>query len=189
MQLQQFHEKRGPTHVPHSWTVDPSLARWVDSVRSRWRKGKLSLRHFRALTSIGFCFLPLETSWESHFSSLSSYARRYGHARPSFLEDRVLNQWLAAQRKCFVSGSLCVDKYQHLADLGVDFRPWRIIFAEGLVELRRYRERHGHLNVSPNTKLASWIAQVRSSGPKSISRAGLIELKYLGFSWTRSAIT
>jgi hypothetical protein len=189
IQFQQFNEKRGFANVPDSWTADPSLARWVDSVRSRWRKGKLSLRHFRALTSVRFCFLPLETSWESHFFSLSSYARRYGHARPSFLEDRVLNQWLAAQRKCFASGSLCVDKYQQLADLGVDFRPWRIIFAEGLEELRRFREHHGHLNVLSNTKLASWIAQVRSSGPKSISRAGLIELESLGFSWTRRAST
>jgi Helicase associated domain len=184
IELKEYQARHGHVNVPRAWSENPSLARWVDFVRCRWRNGKLPVRHYRNLASVGFSFVPNEASWASHYASLSAFVREHGHARPSFLEDRVLNKWLVSQRKSFATATLSADKRQMLMDLGVDFRSWRLIFGEGLAELRAFYRRHGHLNVPPDSKLSSWISQVRSSGRKSLSLASRAELESLGFDWS-----
>ncbi len=84
-QLCDWREMHGHANVPRSWADDPGLARWTDSVRLRWRQGKLPMRYYRELHEIGFCFAPLEFSWEAQLHDLQQFVCEKGHCSPASL--------------------------------------------------------------------------------------------------------
>ncbi len=69
-----------------------------------------------------------------------------------------------------------------LYELGVDWRPQRVVFAERLEQLREIYEATGRTNVPvQDERLRQWVAQIRALGRKRISAANLKKLEALEF--------
>lgn len=187
-ELVSFASRHGHPNVPRSWPENVSLARWVDSVRLRWRRGKLPLRYHRLLTSIGFSFAPQDHLWEVNFNALKRFTAIHGHCWPSFLENRHLNAWLLAQKRIYRTGTLAPDRELKLYQLGVDLRPKKKVFQERFDSIREFYLCHGHYNVPHQSSLKTWIVQFQVLGRQRLSRSSQKQLDSINFPWNYQAM-
>lgn len=182
-QLVAFTARHGHPNVPRSWPEDVPLATWVNSVRLRWRRGKLPVRHYRLLSNIGFSFTPQDQSWEDNYVTLKRFTAVHGHCYPSFLENRHLNAWLSVQKRGYRMGTLMPERELKLYQLGIDWRPKREVFNERYENIKAFCERHGHFDVPQQSCLKTWIKQFQALGRKRLSKSSQKQLDSINFPW------
>lgn len=181
-QLRAWRERHGHANVPRSCEECPGLARWTDSVRLRWRQGKLPLNFFRDLRDLGFSFAPSALSWDAQYQDLTSFATRSGHCNPAFIEHSRLHTWLAAQRRKYASGALSTRRAKMLDELGVDLRSHSVVFEERLRQLTAVYRATGSPSPPPSDRrLIQWVTQIRAHGRTGLSKANLKKLDAVEF--------
>jgi Helicase associated domain len=183
-QLRALAETYGHSNVPPSWPDDPSLARWAEDARRRWRRGRLTIRHQRALLGAGFSVAPgPDAAWDAHHAALARYAALHRRRLPSFIDDPPLHQWLARQGRAAAAGALPPERMAKLRRLGADFRPWKHVFRDRFDALRAFFDENGHCRVPPGGELELWACQLRARGRSRLSKANQRELDTIGFVW------
>ncbi|KAL3940037.1 MAG: hypothetical protein SGBAC_005340 [Bacillariaceae sp.] len=135
--LVQYKVENGHCSVPHSYSEDPILARWVKRQRYQFKKLKncdptstMTTRRLQELKSIGFVWHSHESSWHKKLNELKVFKKEKGHCHvPShYPENARLAAWVKCQRrhyKLFTSGSssstMTIERLRELESLGFAF--------------------------------------------------------------------
>ncbi|CAJ1948212.1 unnamed protein product [Cylindrotheca closterium] len=135
--LIQYKLAHGHCCVPHSYPVDPILARWVKRQRYQYKKfqdrcssSTMTTRRIQDLESIGFVWHSHAVAWKAKLNELMIFKQQRGHCNvPSYYPENVsLSTWVKCQRrqyKMYVSGSpsstMTMERFQMLQSLGFVF--------------------------------------------------------------------
>jgi hypothetical protein len=127
-ELCEFCKLNGHCQVPHIFTENPALARWVKRQRYQY---KLSLANkpstmtderISVLDKIGFVWDSHAAAWEEQINKLIEYKKTYGHCNvPSnYSSNRQLAVWVKRQRrqyKFFWDGKISSSTTERIAAL------------------------------------------------------------------------
>ena len=191
--LKGYKEEHGHCNVPRHFKENHQLATWVNAQRALKREGKHSPESIRELDELGFVWEPRRSVWENMFDELVRYKQEHGDCRvpPRWNTNPELGNWVSFQRAERKRGRLSPTREERLEALGfVWSKPrntpsagWDAMFAE----LKRFKETHGHSNVSRyggNAKLGNWVKHQRAfKKAGKLSPERVAKLNALGFAW------
>ena len=126
-ELKAFKQRFGHCRVSSAWEENPALAKWVQHLRGRHKKGILTAEHRRLLDAAGFDWQPgrvhEDLQWERRYGELVSFHRRFGHTRvpPRWDENPPLYSWHYQQRKLRRDGQLFPERLARLEALGFEW--------------------------------------------------------------------
>ncbi len=126
-ELKAFKQRFGHCRVSSAWEENPALAKWVQHLRGRQKKGILTAEHRRLLDAAGFVWQPgrvhEDVQWERRYGELVSFHRRFGHTRipPRWDENPPLFSWHYQQRKLRREGQLPPERLARLEALGFEW--------------------------------------------------------------------
>ena len=205
-ELSDYHGEYGNCRVPAGWTANPQLANWVGVQRQRFKQGKLTLERIQQLQLLKFEWV-VESShnayprgnanasiiqrWETMFEKLRGYNADHGDCRvpQGWKLDSSLADWVTSQRMAKNRGNLSKEYIERLNDLGFDWDTIATRWEQKFAELLKFKEVHGHTNVSQRTteykELASWVKNQRKVNlEKSAPFADRFKrLEAIGFEW------
>ncbi len=219
--LAAFKERFGHCHVPVQWEEDRKLGEWVAFQRDQARRLRLPDNRRQRLDSLGFVWKPdsrfnlppfpttrapaqnLINLWEQRFAELCAYQKQHGHANVTKGQNPVLGHWRDVQREFYHKGRLSAERIARLEAIGFEWespgrdgmardewnrRRWEAQF----IRLTAFKERHGHVQVSKDSKedlsLANWVADQRKAHSQGRLCPDRIQrLEGLGFDWKPAA--
>lgn len=182
MELTSFIEENGHSNVPQNYPDHPPLGIWVHNQRRIYKRYQNSegssddhasndriSERFKALSSIGFEFNPLEAHWRRMFSKLKEYLKEGKQILRSSEDpsEVSLHQWVVSQRLKYKSEpkKLSDDQIKMLNSVGFVWDTRETEWYEKLDTLKEYKARHGHVNVPleypDNPSLGHWIHNQR----------------------------
>ncbi|MEB2690595.1 DEAD/DEAH box helicase [Chlamydia suis] len=190
LELQRFREEFGHCKVPHRYPQNPDLGSWVSVQRKTFKSSELSEDRIARLEEIGFVWDVLEEEWEKNFLELQRFREEHGHCNVphKYPKSPQLSVWVSNQRKDFKKGDLSEDRIARLEEIGFVWNVLKEVWEKNFLELKRFREEHGHCKVPKrypqNPQLASWVSNQRSDfkGGK-LSEDKIARLEELGFVW------
>jgi helicase associated protein len=117
-ELVEFQKRYGHCKVPHLWKQNWPLGRWVGNQRRKREAGDLDREKICRLDSLGFDWIPFETSWKQHIEELKTFKQRFGHCRVTATRPgyKSLAFWLRNARQD--RDHLPAHRKKMLADLG-----------------------------------------------------------------------
>ncbi|WP_257616748.1 DEAD/DEAH box helicase [Chlamydia suis] len=190
LELQRFQEEYGHCKVPHKYPKNPQLATWVSNQRADFKKGKLTEDKIARLSEIGFVWKVFEGAWEENFLELKLFREEHGHCKvpEGYPKNPFLGTWVGVQRNRFKKGYLTEDRIARLEELGFVWDVLEGFWEEKFMELKLFREEHGHCKVPEgypqNPQLASWVSNQRQYFKKGKLAEDRIErLEEIGFVW------
>jgi len=175
--LKVFAGENGHALVPQkSLYKNQDLAGWVNSQRTRYKKGLLETARLEKLESVtGWSWDPLSESWETYFALLKEYSIEYGHARvpqgtaATLYKGENLARWVNKQRSRYNKGNLENDRVAKLETIaGWVWSPLNETWNSYFDLLNEFISEHGHAKVPRKPKLykgvglASWVQSQRS---------------------------
>jgi Helicase associated domain len=139
-ELCDFKVLHGTCHVPHDWSINPSLAKWVKRQRYQHKlktEGKhttLTDARKAALDDLGFVWQSHLSAWEEKYQELLAYQAKHGHCHvPSqsvgTSEHSQLAVWVQCQRRqyrLYCRGErsfMTEERVQKLERVGFVWRP------------------------------------------------------------------
>jgi hypothetical protein len=144
-ELLKFKEEFGHCLVPHRWSQDKVLARWVKRQRYQFKlkahgqRSTLTEKRRQALEKVGFVWSSHHAIWDEKLQELKEFTRHHGHANvPSkYPQNRQLSIWVRSQRRQYKllgetdakgkhRSHMTKERYHQLRDLGFDFNPRRL---------------------------------------------------------------
>ena len=196
--LRAFHSDRGTTNVPRDHVTDGQfrLGAWVDTTRTAYRQGRLAVDRIAALRELGFDFLPRALEWETGIRAATAFHTEHGHLEPvSSLRvlDVDLLAWLDKQRARAADGQLEGSRRATLDALGMKWTARLDTFADYLVALTEYHERHGNIDITPDPdtddgRLGSWLVRTRMKRKRrELTEPQIAALDQLGMQWSSLA--
>ena len=184
--LVEYKRTRGDCNVPRSYRPNQKLARWVHN--QRVRRSELSDGQTQRLEKIGFVWDPKNGAWEARFAELIAFKRKHGHCKvpQRSREYSKLATWVSAQRSR--RDRLDKARLQRLNRVGFVWDPFALAWEEMFVELKHFKQAHGHCSVSSKSRefhhLAMWVNVQRTAQRKGTIDAERVErLTKLGFDW------
>jgi hypothetical protein len=134
-ELCEYVKTHGNCQVPHSYTQNPALSRWVKRQRYQYKlrvenkTSTMTEERVAALERIGFVWDSHVAAWDERRSELIEYKRTYGHCNvPSnYPSNRQLAVWVKRQRrqyKFFLAGkpsSMTDDRIASLESIGFEW--------------------------------------------------------------------
>jgi DNA-binding SARP family transcriptional activator len=106
--LQNYYGKQG--HCESLCAVDPQLAIWVSTQRTRFKSGEMDPEQKMKLDEIGFDFNPKakanEANWNLKFKKLQNHNGKQGHCESLCAVDPQLAIWVSTQRTRFKNGEM-----------------------------------------------------------------------------------
>jgi superfamily II DNA or RNA helicase len=95
-----YKSKHGDCRVPYAYKPNRPLSSWVNNLRQRYSKGKLTSDILQRLEEIGFEWKLTSTDWEKHFEDLKCYFNKYGNCRPpaDCVEFNRVGAWCGNQK-------------------------------------------------------------------------------------------
>ncbi|WP_257616910.1 helicase associated domain-containing protein, partial [Chlamydia suis] len=190
LELKRFQEEHGHCKVPQRYPENLDLGSWVSTQRYAFKKGKLSEDRIERLEEIGFVWDVFEEVWEKNFLELKRFQEERGHCKVprGYPENPDLGPWVSNQRVDFKKGDLSEDKIARLEEIGFVWRVLEEAWEENFLELKRFREEHGHCKVPQrypqNPQLASWVRRQRSDFKKGkLAEDKIARLEEIGFVW------
>lgn len=110
-QLREFKSEHGHTNVPLRYEPNPSLAGWIQTQRSAYKKGRLSDARRDQLVELDFDFTPSagrSTVWEGRFQQLIRFKEKNGHTEvPQAYHDTKFANWVSVCRRWLWQCRLC----------------------------------------------------------------------------------
>lgn len=106
-ELMKYKEEHGDCLVPHRYSENTSLGRWVKRQRYQyklWQEGipsTMTCERAQALASIGFIWDSQSAAWEEHLNDLKCFQALHGHCNVPSLspEHAKLSTWIKCQRR------------------------------------------------------------------------------------------
>lgn len=93
----------------------------------------------------------LKDSWEIHYKEVEEYFKANGNsnipARHKAIDGFGIGTWCVAQRVNFNKGLLSDSEIKKLKHLNFDFDPYKTLFEIDFLELLKFRETYGHVDV------------------------------------------
>jgi superfamily II DNA or RNA helicase len=181
--LAVYKDRFGHCNVETDWDEDSYLGKWVATQRMRKKKNALSSEQIARLNTLGFVWnwqeLKGQETWMKWYRELEKYTLENGNPHiPARHPNSKLASWVWIQRqrrkgtyKTKGAFDLITDEQIHLLDaLGFqwDARYGRAseYWLKGLEQLKKFRERHGHCNLSNVKKcdesLKAWASYQRA---------------------------
>ncbi len=189
-ELIEFRDEYGHCAVPQEYINNPSLASWINTVRTSCRKGILEQNKILELNKLGFVWNPLDTLWKQRISELIIFKNKHGHCDVSqeYSNNPTLASWVNTVRKSYRKGVLEQDKILELNKLEFDWNPLDTLWKQWVSELMKFKNKYGHCDVprtySNNPSLASWVSNVRVLyRNKKLECTKIQELNKLRFNW------
>ena len=162
----------------------------MNKQRQNRKNGQLSEERIRRLDEIGFIWNSSDIAWEKMFAALMAYKEINGHCNvPNhWMENPQLATWVAKQRERKKKGTLSDDWIYRINQIGFVWEPRDALWEEKFLELRAFKETHGHCNVPnhwvENPQLATWVAKQRERKKKgTLSTDRICRLSEIGFTW------
>jgi len=122
--LKAFKKEHGHCHVPLRYPPNPYLGHWVNRVRQRKNRGKLTEERIRLLEGLGFSWVRklhgVQVPWEQRINDLKAFKKEHGHCNVSarYRPNPALGRWVANLRQRNKRGTLAEDKIRILDALG-----------------------------------------------------------------------
>jgi superfamily II DNA or RNA helicase len=198
--LKVFASEHGHALVPQkSLYKTEDLASWVNSQRTRFKKGLLETNRIEKLESVvGWSWDPLAESWETYFALLKEYSLEYGHARvpqgtaATLYKGENLARWVNQQRSRYNKGNLETERVEKLETIvGWVWSPLNETWNSYFNLLKEFIIEHGHTKVPREPKLykgvglSTWVQSQRSNYKKEkMDQQSIIRLESLpGWAW------
>jgi superfamily II DNA or RNA helicase len=188
-ELVELTQKLGNPNLPMRYPENPGLAKWLHAQRQNRRRGTLPSDKALRLEQLGVVWSPMETEWERRFLELAEFKKKFGHCNtPRAAPHDGLGKWLSHQRGKKKSGKLEAEKIRRLTDLGVIWDAFESTWADRILELTKFKQRHGHCEVSVTdpqyASLAHWLVwQRKYKRLGKLDSARAIKLEELGVNW------
>ncbi|MFP4156922.1 MAG: helicase associated domain-containing protein [Opitutales bacterium] len=120
--LRRFVAKHGHAKVPRGYP-DRELVSFVETVRTRYRKGKLNESELAELRELDFIFFPhmeITPAWKREYEALRAFHAKHGHSHVprSYPENQPLAEFVAQQRQRGRKGLLLAEHIRLLDALG-----------------------------------------------------------------------
>lgn len=131
-------------------------------------------------------------SWEMRFAQLEEFIKTHGHCDVlnKFDSCPELAKWLRAQFRAKHQGLLDVKRIKRLEQLGIIWVDVGVHLSgeEQFENLKKYKEKHGHCNVSQYCKefpgLGRWVLKQRVYYNKNqLEQVKIDQLESIGFCW------
>lgn len=163
--LKRYKDRFGNADVPHSWSEDLTLGRWV--TKQRRRKDMLSEVQVAALDALGFNWAKRhESHWERNLTQLTDFVREHGHCNVPDSHDQRLANFVGNCRALRSREQLSPERVAALEALGFEWQPRDDAWWAQFQALKAYRETKGHCRVpqeySENLALGRWVARQRA---------------------------
>jgi superfamily II DNA or RNA helicase len=174
-----------------------SLASWVNTQRTRYKKSKLEPERILRLESLtGWTWSPFDDAWESAFQKVDQIANTIGSIadyQATDKESKFLKGWINNQRANYFDNSLELERASRLATIpgwswekrDVHLQAWQ----ESISYLKSYVESHGRLpsrsSVVDDFKLGEWVKGRRTDyNAGRLSAERITELESIsGWTW------
>jgi len=106
-ELLEFRKENKHCLVPHTFPMNPGLARWVKRQRYQYtlfqqnKKASINLERIKILGNIGFVWDSHEATWQERLGALNEFKNEHGHCEvPSKYElNAQLATWVKCQRR------------------------------------------------------------------------------------------
>ena len=190
LELKRFQEEHGHCKVPRGYPENPDLGSWVTVQRKTFKSSELSEDRIARLEEIGFVWDVLKEVWEENFLELQLFREEHGHCKVPhrYPQNPFLGVWVCVQRRCFKEGKLAEDKVARLEELGFVWDVTEEAWEKNFLELKRFREEHGHCKVPwgypQNPSLGVWVCDQRKKFKKGkLAEDRIARLEELGFVW------
>ena len=131
-----------------------------------------------------------EARWERRYAEVETFIRLVGHARISKADavHRTLRYWLKTQHALAAAGTLTVERWWRLRELGIELQGLDERWERRFDQLREFRRRFGHCRVPARWKedvpFGHWVhvqKAFKKKGALSAMRIALLD--GLGFEW------
>jgi len=167
LKLIDYKLKNGDCNVLRSYE-DNSLANFVSSQRSLYKKNLLDQDKIDKLKFLEFDFHIRSNTWNNHYLELKDFFIKNGHSKyKKSDENKTLYHWALGQRGKKKKGKLSKDKILKLNNIHFDWTPENSgsLDDDGwfdmLLQLKLYRDKFGNTNVSQTDpiyqKLGKWL--------------------------------
>jgi len=160
-ELLAYKEAQGHCNIPTTYKPNPTLGKWVGSMRTNYKAGKLTADRERRLEKAGFVWDSLENEWEQHFQKLLAFKEAHGHCNvpKAYKPNPALGTWVCGMRTRHNNCKLSKDRERQLEKAGFVWDPFEIEWQERYDELLAFKEAQGHCNVpatyKPNSPLGN----------------------------------
>lgn len=206
--LKKFRQKHGHCNVTQQNKDDPSLGRWVRTMRSAFKqiqlgkntRTKLTQSMIKQLEDLGFQWEIRNLSFATNITKLRNFKEKYGHCNvPNrYKEDPSLGHWVSdirgAYKKIKLGKStrmnLTQSKIDQLEEMGFEWDAINLSFDMHIAKLQKFKEKYGHFNVprkyEDDPTLGSWVGTMRlqlgKSSRTNLTQANIKKLEEIGFS-------
>ena len=187
-ELEGFKVRFGNCLVPRNWPENHQLANWVGNQRAFFRRNKLAVEQIQKLNAIDFEWEPIDQFWEEMFAALVRYKQLHHDCNvpQEFPDNQELANWLGNQRHR--KERLTAEQVLRLDEQGVIWNPREALWETNFASLVRFKEKHGHCDVTRSNKefpgLAQWVNNQRAlKRNNKLSGDRIRRLDVQGFKW------
>jgi superfamily II DNA or RNA helicase len=180
-QLEDFKKVHSHCNVSSKWPANPALARWVNSLRNKLRRGAISPERVKQLTEMGFSWDRPTEVWEESFRALLAYKEAHGDCNVPlrWSPNKKLGLWVQTQRRR--RASLDEGRIRRLEEAGFVWDTRTAEWERNYRNLAAYREEKGNCLVPAQTELGRWVdSQRREFAKDRMSQERLARLGQLG---------
>ena len=192
--LAAFKDRMGHCNVS-SIGEDAQLGSWVAAQRNRRKNIALTEGQIARLDGLGFVWdwqeQRAQENWMKWYRELENYAKEKGNPHvPRTHMNVKLASWVWIQRlrkeRDYNSQSqLTPDQVALLEKIGFHWDINEEKWIDMIGRLRRFREEHGHCDLSEDEDLSTWAQRQRSAQARNkLDPERKAQLDELGFSWT-----
>ena len=188
--LVAYKEEHGDCLVPHIYSRDPQLGKWVHAQRRFNREGILQRKRVQRLETLGFEWDPFGTQWEEKYRKLAEYVKKHGNCLipQDYPEDQALSNWVHLQRQQYRRGLLDEKKVNRLKELGFLWNTRETHWEAMRQELIAYKLQHGDCSVpakyADNPSLGTWVdTQRQRYRDGRLDQYRYERLQEIGFTW------
>lgn len=158
-ELLQYIKDHENALVPRDYKANPSLGRWVDKQREKYKTSDISPDRIDQLNAVSFVWQPQEELWSERFNELLAYIKDHGNALvPQEYEENIsLGHWVQKQRYKYKTNAISKDRIQQLTSVGFVFDVLEAQWLEKFDLMKKYRREYGDTLVPRQHARGSWV--------------------------------